>query len=209
MGTQVLLSRLDPLKEIPEVGSIIARQDSFLQVCFPNKFDLSGSWRMDLGLSNLMYDRMRSAITSLAHDSSVFEKASDDSEEFILQGTELRDVFLHSFHQNSGRESGVHDSDSLAAVVASPSGMSWKDMGAFRNDQRIVSWAKRYMEHNPIRMDSDPPINLNASQIQAMATMIGRRISLIQGVSASNLLHMFWISEHFAASRDRENENNH
>jgi hypothetical protein len=187
MGTQVLLSRLDPLKEVPEVGSIIRRKDSVFHICFPSQFDLSGSWRMDLGFPNLMYDRMRSAVSSLAYHPSVFEKASGGSEEFILQGTELRDVLLHSFRQHSsGQESDANPSESLGgtAVASTPVDFSWGDMGAFRNDQRIVSWAERYMKPNPIKIDSDPPINLNGSQMQAMAAMIGRRISLIQGVSA-------------------------
>jgi hypothetical protein len=144
---------------------------------------------MDLGLPNLMYERMRTAISSLGCDASIFEAASSNSEEFILQGTELRDVLLHSFRRpDSGPETGASTSDSLGgtAVVASPSvDRSWEEMGAFRDDQRILSWAKRYMEPHPIRLDSDPPINLNGSQMQAMAAMIGRRISLIQGVRKS------------------------
>jgi len=192
-GTQVLLSRRDPLKEVPEIGSIIRRKDSAFYICFPSRFDLSGSWRMDLGIPNIMYDRMRSAVSLLAYDPNVFEQASTGSEEFILQGTGLRDVLLRSFQQSSGQES---DATSLSlegpAVVTSPAvDMPWEEMGAFREDQRIVSWAERYMKSNPIKMDSDPPINLNESQMQAMAAMIGRRISLIQGVSAASSLVYF------------------
>jgi hypothetical protein len=36
-------------------------------------------------------------------------------------------------------------------------------------------------------MDGDPPINLNDSQRKAMATMIGQRISLIQGVGGKDV----------------------
>ena len=150
---------------------------------------------MDLGYPNLMYDRMRSAVSFLAYDPSVFEQASSASEEFILQGTGLRDVLLRSFQpQNFGQESDA-TSDFLegSAVVAStpaPVDFSWRDKGAFKDDQRIVSWAERYMKSNPIKMDSDPPINLNESQMQAMAAMIGQRISLIQGVSVASSIRL-------------------
>jgi len=182
------LSRLDPLKEAPEVGSIIRRKDSTFHICFPSRFDLSGTWRADLGLPNLMYDRMRSAVSLLAYDPSVFERASTCSEEFILQGTGLQDILLRSFQpQNSGQGSdATSQSESSTVVTSPPVDLPWEEMGAFKEDQRIVSWAERYMKPDPIKMDSDPPINLNESQMQAMAAMIGRRISLIQGVSAAN-----------------------
>jgi regulator of nonsense transcripts 1 len=149
---------------------------------------------------------MRMAISYLPYDPGVFEDASDDSEEFILQGTELRDVLLHSFlKQSPGEESGANNSESLSGVAED---LSWEDMGAFRNDQRIVSWARRYMKPGTVRFESDSPINLNESQMQAMAAMIGRRISLIQGVSII-FICLFLFSDSFLASRDRENENNY
>jgi hypothetical protein len=143
---------------------------------------------MDLGFPNLMYDRMRSAVSLLAYDPSVFQRASTCSEEFILQGTGLRDVLLRSFQLHSSGQESDTISPSLegpADVTPPPVDLPWGEMGAFKEDQRIVSWAERYMKPNPIKMDSDPPINLNESQMQAVAAMVGRRISLIQGVSAA------------------------
>lgn len=176
-----MLSQLDPLKEVPEVGTIIRREDSSLRVSFPVKFDLAGSWRMDLGLPSLLYDRMYSAISCLAYDTSVFEKASNNEEEFILQGTELQDVLLDAFRDRSSPDTS-ESVEHAVTVPSSPDDLSLKDTGAFGDDQRIVSWVKRHMASPPIRMDCDPPIDLNESQMRAMAAMIGRRISLIQGV---------------------------
>lgn len=180
-GTQVLLSRVDPLKELTETGSVISRTDTHLRVCFTSKFDTSGLWRLDLGRPNLMYERMRSAISCFPYDLKVFEDASDTSEEFILQGTELRDVLLRSFQPLQNNDV---DQIGKETVVVEPArlDLSWDDMGAFKHDQRIVSWAKRYMMPNPIVLDCDPPLELNDSQRRAIAAMIGRRISLVQGV---------------------------
>jgi len=190
-----LLSRYDPLKETPEIGSIIRRKDDSLHVCFPEKFDLSGSWRADLGIPNIMYERMRTAMSHLAHDPHVFERASTSSQEFILEGTELQNVFLRSSMPQSSATAQESDSVEDEAVIASSSDdLRWEDMGAFKHDQRIVSWAKRYMKPNPIKLDDDPPINLNRSQLRAMAAMVGRRISLIQGVGVLSLQFRLLIS---------------
>lgn len=203
-GMQVLLSRVDPLKEITATGSVISRTDTQLRVCFANKFhkfDLNGLWRLDLGRPNLMYERMCSAISYLPNDLKVIEEASDASQEYILQGTRLRDVLLRSFqpHQtyDADQASDTFKPPNSTAVDEDSSGpnLSWEDMGAFKHDQRIVSWAKRYMMPNPIVLDSDPPLELNDSQRRAMAAMIGRKVSLIQGV-----LYIRFISRHYFLS---------
>jgi hypothetical protein len=62
------------------------------------------------------------------------------------------------------------------------SGLS--DMGAFKDDVRIQSWARRYAEINPVVVEGDPVLKgLNSTQRRAMALMIGQRVSLVQGVS--------------------------
>lgn len=56
--------------------------------------------RLDVGRSSIVFDRMRAAIGRLgcninSQESSPEADASD--REYILQGTRLRDVLLHSF----------------------------------------------------------------------------------------------------------------
>ena len=196
-GTQILLSRHDPLKELPETGSVIARNASDLRVCFASRVNLSGIWRLDLGLPNLMFERMRSAISYLGNDLKRIEEASDNFQQYILQGTELRDVLLQSFQplrailspdaeEVSDLPKPVGETQETASTKVRGLDLPWEEMGAFKHDQRIVSWVKRHMKRVPIVLDSDPPLELNDSQRQAVAAMIGRRISLIQGV---NTLH--------------------
>ncbi|KAJ3491205.1 hypothetical protein NLJ89_g11364 [Agrocybe chaxingu] len=194
-GTQVLLSRVDPLKECPQIGSVLSRNESHIRICFPNHFDLhEGVWRLDLGRPNLMYERMRNAISNLDWDPQEIEKmGSDPSTEYILQGTELRDVILESFVRPPPTDEGptaVHASENVSVVPApvepkeaeDSESSRFQECGAFKLDQHILSWARRYSRSNPVVVEGDPPLSgLNASQIRAMATMIGQRMSLIQG----------------------------
>jgi len=185
------------LKEVPETGSVIARTATHLRVCFASRVDLSGIWRLDLGLPNLMFERMRSAISYLANDLKEIEEASDSSQQYILQGTELRDVLLQSFQPlraipgPDSQEEPVEEAPAAFSTKFRDLVLPWEEMGAFKHDQRIVSWVKRYMRPVPIILDSDPPLELNDSQRQAMAAMIGRRISLIQGVYTLYCLLLF------------------
>jgi hypothetical protein len=57
--------------------------------------------------------------------------------------------------------------------------------GAFKDDMRIQSWARRYAEVRPVRAEGDSPLSgLNETQVRAVAMMIGERISLVQGVGS-------------------------
>ena len=57
-------------------------------------------------------------------------------------------------------------------------------MGAFKDDMRIQSWARRYVEIDPVVIKGNPDLShLNRMQIRALAMMIGQRIRLIQGAS--------------------------
>ena len=54
--------------------------------------------------------------------------------------------------------------------------------GIFNKNRLLQSWAERYRHPVPTVVEEDPTLpDLNASQIQAIATMIGERLSLIQG----------------------------
>ena len=72
----------------------------------------------------------------------------------------------------------------LTGIASRPSPMYTYDQnadGLFANDQRIRSWYERYARDDPIRMDGDPDLGLNPSQLQAVAMMLKERVSLVQG----------------------------
>ncbi|KJA17170.1 hypothetical protein HYPSUDRAFT_206440 [Hypholoma sublateritium FD-334 SS-4] len=184
-GTQVLISRLDPLTESIHTGSVLSRSPTQLRICFPNHFQLDeGTWRLDLGRPNLIYDRMRMAISQLETDPvDTMKIVPSGASQIILEGTELRDVILRSFMPGAKAEKkGTEFVDLLDAQCAVSADSKFAFDGAFKDDQRIMSWARRYSQPNPIVVDGDPPlVGLNTSQKKAMAMMIGQRFSLIQG----------------------------
>ena len=92
--------------------------------------------------------------------------------EVSLLGTHLRDVLLRSI--------------SLSEIDESSQSQTISDnrrCGAFVDDMRIMSWARRYKEKVPLKMIGDPDLDaLNASQTKAIAMMLSERVSLVQGV---------------------------
>lgn len=183
-----MVSRIDPLKEQHRLGSVVSRTAANIRICFPDSFDDldQGVWRLDLGRPNLVYERMRTAISHLQHDPQEIDQTfAGSSSQYMLQGTKLRDVILRTFDPEKSPWQAPEDVTYPSRDVLEHEARgktNFADLGAFRNDQRIMSWAKRYSKDYPIVMDGDPPINLNDSQRKAIATMIGQRISLIQGV---------------------------
>ncbi|KAJ7634774.1 P-loop containing nucleoside triphosphate hydrolase protein [Roridomyces roridus] len=167
-GTQILLSRLDPLKQSFAQGSVVSRSATQIRIAFREHFDGldEGVWRIDVGRSNIVYERMRDAISHFNHNPQQLEEAEISADrELILQGTHLRDVLLRSSQPTT------EDGDNNVETG-----------GAFKDDQRIHSWATRYSQPVPLVMEGDPQLSrLNATQIRAMAMMIGQRVSLIQG----------------------------
>ncbi|KAK0431659.1 P-loop containing nucleoside triphosphate hydrolase protein [Armillaria borealis] len=167
-GTQVLVSRIDPLTDEPAKGSLISRTPLQLKVSFPDQveFDspeLEGAWRLDLGHSSLVHNRMREAINHLHRDVRSQEAVMATDREETLNGTHLRDVILRGKDQGDMNE-------------------NVETSGVFRDNQLIYSWAKRYMRPNPVVVEGDPVIDgLNATQVRAMAQMIAERFSLVQG----------------------------
>jgi hypothetical protein len=158
--------------------------------------------RLDIGISDVAFDRMRTAIAHLALDPIKQEKASvSPDREIILRGTALRDILLGSF--KPGAQYGLVERDELGSSDQDqPSEVSEESLripttvddgyplgsadGAFADDMRIMSWARRYSRPNPIHIDGDPALDgLNETQIRAAAMMIGQRASLVQGVSCS------------------------
>ncbi|KAL4077685.1 P-loop containing nucleoside triphosphate hydrolase protein [Scleroderma citrinum] len=186
-GTQILVSRLDPLQEVPYRGSILSTTASQIRITFEDKFDLDdGLWRVDVGLSNIVFDRMRAAIARLSQDPSTQEHCAPDRQ-YILQGTHIRDILLHSF---SPRSESLHEPlqapDDVEYVPRERLEHRSRELrdhsGAFKDDMRIQSWASRYARNDPIQIDGDPPlVDLNPTQVRAIAMMLGERISLVQG----------------------------
>ncbi|KZV63553.1 hypothetical protein PENSPDRAFT_208228 [Peniophora sp. CONT] len=219
-GTQVMVSHLDPLKEPTRRGRVLRTTTSQVQVSFEEKFDLNegnGKWRLDVGRSDVVYDRMRAAMSALSHDPAVQEAASvADDREIILRGTALRDVLLRAFRPGAVYGDGdIEFEESVTADDAlfhvdedhvpaphAPAGLQNPDddtyvphstldhaghflgtsEGAFAEDMRIMSWARRFSRPDPLRVESDPELaGLNKTQVRAIATMIAQRASLVQG----------------------------
>ena len=80
---------------------------------------------------------------------------------------ELRDILLRSFARSPGKVEYPHNYDVLA------------------RNTKLQDWARRYQAPDPVAMKGDPELELNPTQVRAVATMLGQRISLIQGVSNS------------------------
>lgn len=199
----MLISRVHPIEEHVK-GSVISATKSTLRVCFEEIFPVDeGSWRLDLGRPNIVFERMRAAVKYMEHDPQQLEFATPvKSEQYILQGTHLRDVILRTFDPN--HENHEHVPLQAPDDVQYPShdvlerGIgqveNFSDMGLFKDDMRIQSWARRYARDVPLVMDGDPKFEeLNASQVKAMATMIGKRLSLIQGVCLTRIMVHFYL----------------
>ncbi|KAI6118101.1 P-loop containing nucleoside triphosphate hydrolase protein [Pisolithus sp. B1] len=190
-GTQVLVSRLDPLREVPYRGSVMCSTSSQIRIAFEDRFDLDdGLWRIDVGISNVVFDRMSKAIAHLHQDPTAQEADSAPDEQFVLQGTYLRDVLLRSFSRGSASlHQPLQAPDEVEYVPRETLEHASREArdghggdGAFRDDMRIQSWASRYARRDPIQIDGDPPLqDLNPTQIRAAAMMLGERICLVQG----------------------------
>jgi hypothetical protein len=133
---------------------------------------------------------MCTAISHFNHDTAAIEHIVPIPEQqTILQGTHLRDVLLNSFDSSFERSHAdpLQSPDEVNYVphetLEHDGRLAGDTGGAFKDDMRIHSWARRYMKPNPVVVEGDPVLEgLNPTQIRAVATMIGERISLIQGV---------------------------
>lgn len=187
-GTQVLVTHLDPLKETPQRGSVVSCNDTHLKIIFPEKFDLDAPepWRLDVGRSNVVFERMEEAIRQLHYDPSMQEAAEANTldREVKLQGTYLRDLLLRSFPSipnDLATDETYLAEDEATGVnsVEQPIDLE----GLFKDDSRIVSWATRYSQPHPVVVEGDPTLeNLNPTQVRAAAMMLNNRFSLVQGV---------------------------
>ena len=111
-----------------------------------------------------MYRRMLEAMQLLdAEPASQVE----GEPELVLKGTHLRDALLKGF------DPSCPDSQTDASQL---------DKGAFSDDPRISSWARRYRSEIPQVEEGDPQLPLNPTQVRAIALMLSERLSLVQGV---------------------------
>ncbi|EJD05026.1 P-loop containing nucleoside triphosphate hydrolase protein [Fomitiporia mediterranea MF3/22] len=192
-GSQVFVSRLDPLKDEPRRGSVVKVKPEQIDLAFDETFDdlPKDFWRLDLGTSNIAFQRMYDAINKLAKDPEMIEKDPQnlsDNKMYRLEGTGLRDVLLKSFAEPKELQRQSHhlqdpgEQHYLSHDQLEHDSRIDQAGGALSENQLIQSWARRYRQPDPVVVEGDPPLNhLNASQIRAMAMMIGERISLIQG----------------------------
>ncbi|TFK48338.1 P-loop containing nucleoside triphosphate hydrolase protein [Heliocybe sulcata] len=192
-GTQILLSRLDPLKEDPLRGSVVNTTAGQIKISFPELHDLDSEslWRLDVGSTNIIYERMRAAIRCLNLDPSLHEnelvpslqeteqqsnKKFVPERQVIMQGTFLRDKLLRSFAPAAEASTPLVD---IAGGVQTPPA---SERSILCQDMRIQSWVARYSRPNPVRVEGDPVIaGLNDTQVRAIAMMLGHRLSLVQG----------------------------
>jgi hypothetical protein len=120
-------------------------------------------------------------------DSYTFDFMNDQQ---ILNGTALRDILFRSFQPSdavaqpqTGRASPTDVLPTDVDATPMPSQpAAQRGRGAFWQHAAIASWADRYRRPNPVRFKTDPPLNLNPSQMRAIALMLGERLSLVQGV---------------------------
>ncbi|KAK4688511.1 carbonic anhydrase, partial [Tremellales sp. Uapishka_1] len=103
-------------------------------------------------------------------------------EQTILNGTALRSTFLRAF-----QEDYVAAATSLAPLkptdvdaTAIPAHLDQKE-GILARNQLIRSWTERYRREKPVRVEGDPVLKLNPSQMRAIAMMLSERLSLVQG----------------------------
>jgi hypothetical protein len=107
----------------------------------------------------------------------------------ILNGTSTRDLLLRAFQTdyqtpessaNLSLAAPLKPSDIDATPIPTPHAQS-TSQGILARDQLIQSWARRSRRLKALRIEGDPIINLNPSQLRAMAMMLSERISLVQG----------------------------
>jgi len=130
------------------------------------------------------------AITQLHQDPRALEEDTSNPEsELVLLGTYIRGVILRSFSPADKvyepKPFQAADDASYAAhdTLDHPAEIGAEHWGIFKDDMRIQSWARRHLRVNPVRVEGDPELHgLNATQIRAIAMMVGQRMTLIHGV---------------------------
>jgi len=146
------------------------------------------------------------------------EDNSNPDGELILLGTHMRDFILRSFSPSGSvyepKPFQAADDASYAAheTLDHPAQIGAENGGIFRDDMRIQSWARRYSRVNPVRVEGDPELRgLNATQIRAIAMMVGERVTLVHGVRTDTFCFVRLIERpsFSVAPWDRKEQNYH
>ena len=118
------------------------------------------------------------------------DRARDKQLQTILNGTSTRDLLLRAFQTDyQTPESSIQLTPAPLPSDLKPTDVDatpipthiTSGQGILARDQLIQSWARRYRGPKALRVEGDPIINLNPSQVRAMAMMLSERISLVQG----------------------------
>jgi hypothetical protein len=126
------------------------------------------------------------------------DKARDKQPQTILNGTSTRDLLLRAFQTDYQTPESSASLSTNTAVASLPVALDLKPtdidatpiptphaissgQGILARDQLIQSWAKRYRGPKALRIEGDPIIELNPSQLRAMAMILSERVSLVQG----------------------------
>lgn len=151
--------------------------------------DIEGcpSWRLDIAPNDTIDVKVDEAIKTLTTDVVGLEKR-DPTGRYELQGTSLIEALLPK-----------GETSSKTVEAATQSSLS----SIFEPDLRIRSWCERYARSDSLVMEGDPDLSLNASQLKAVATMLGNRLSLIQGPPGTGKTHTLvstikLLKQHFA-----------
>lgn len=136
-------------------------------------------------------DSENSAIESVL---SELDLSRSQESQTILNGTSVRDVLLRAFQTDYLPP--ITSTDAAHAVVPDTTAMRPTDIdatplptphaqaesrGLLARDQLIQSWTRRYRSPEPLAIEGDPHIPLNATQLRAIAMMLSERVSLVQG----------------------------
>ncbi|KAH7100425.1 P-loop containing nucleoside triphosphate hydrolase protein [Auriculariales sp. MPI-PUGE-AT-0066] len=205
VGTQVLVSDSDPLTKEPLRGQVVAVPDcgTRIDVCFKEHVDMTDRiWRLDMGTCDITFERMRTAMNLLTEDPADQVRRSTFDHQYILHGTHLRDILLR--HSPEPKEPNNESIESIepptelthdlpnAQAMDDGQAEALEQLGETRSqqqrfdsplmhDQRLQSWARRYSQLDPIVLLGDPELDLNSTQVRAIALMLATRVSLVQG----------------------------
>lgn len=125
------------------------------------------SWRIDVAFNDAIYSKIGAALDALAIDADGLEQ-KDVEKKWEISGSGLLPALLPN-----------------ATLDARPS----RCESIFAADARIKSWYERYSRSDPIVVEGDPDLSLNASQLKAVALMLSNRLSLIQGPPGTGKTH--------------------
>lgn len=197
--------KFEELVKIPLQGYVEQSYLNRIDVSFRGRFPLDehALYRLDVGYDDTSYRRMEEALRKLplnAEDQrrtnlAISQGPHERSRDILIQGTEVRDAVLQGFAQTY-----TDHSINMQTMPAAPVSHN----SIFLKDQWIASWAKRHSRKIPMqvdilvpsqivadilahsRMDGDPDLGLDESQLRAVANALANSTMLIQGVCADS-----------------------